>query len=490
MKRLYIILIFIIFTISGNNIAQNNNKPDIERALMSAYPTLNTPNFLPIKFAEEIISLDSTRDRDLAISHDLDEIFFTRVINGQLKIHSMKKINGIWSMPQTVSFNNDYQSAEPAFSPDGSKLFYISNKPLEENGEELKLNIWTVIKDGDTWKQPTRLSESIDYYPSFTKDNKMYYTDAQNDLYSADLIDGKLVNRQKLGDNINTVGAEYNSFIAPDESYLIYTSFGWGDGFGGGDLYISFKNDSGDWDKPINMGGGINSNRHEYCPSVTPDGKYLFFTSNKDNTDDIYWIDAGIIDVLKSKNLNIADYLVSTLADDENINLEELYSDLEKNYSQYCFFNVSVLDNVCNRLLSLNKTSEVLKTIELIQKIYPDDYNDFHKLQTSILTNDNRTYERLKQKYSRHPQLMRGRFEFNINMMGYRFLVNNYIDEAIKVFQLYVFLLPNSFNSYDSYGEALLASGDTAQAIVNYKKSLELNPDNNNAVQVLKAINP
>jgi tetratricopeptide (TPR) repeat protein len=489
MKRTIITFIILILLISGNNIAQLNDKTNIDDALKSLYPTIGTPEYLPIKFGEGIISLDSTRDRDMAISLEFDEIYFTRIINGQMKIHSMKKVEGTWTMPQLASFTDYYQSAEPAFSIDGNRLFYISTKPSEGSTEEINSNIWYLTKNGDEWTQPTRLSENIDFYPTFTKNNKVYYTDAQNDLFSANFENGQLVNRQKLGDNINTEGAEYNSFVAPDESYLIFTSFGWGDGFGGGDLYISFKDENGNWRKPVNMGGGINSNRHEYCPSLSPDGKYLFFTSNKNNGDDLYWIDANIINVLKNKNLNIANYLVSAISKDQNVNLEEIYSELEKGYSQYCFFDETVLDNVSNRLLSLNKTSEVLKTIELIEKLYPNEFNDFHKLKTAILTNDSRAYERLKQKYSRQPQLMRGRFEFNINTLGYRFLINQYIDEALKVFELYVYLLPNSSNSYDSYGEALLAKGDTTQAIVNYKKSLELNPNNNNAVQVLQALN-
>jgi len=47
---------------------------------------------------------------------------------------------------------------------------------------------------------------------------------------------------------------------------------------------------------------------------------------------------------------------------------------------------------------------------------------------------------------------------------------------------------PNSFIPYDSYGEQLLALGDTTQAIINYKKSVELNPRNKGAVNVLKAL--
>ncbi|MEE9443600.1 MAG: alpha/beta fold hydrolase [candidate division Zixibacteria bacterium] len=75
--------------------------------------------------------------------------------------------------------------------------------------------------------------------------------------------------------------------------------------------------------------------------------------------------------------------------------------------------------------------------------------------------------------------------EFRLNQFGYERLLSGKVNEAAGFFKLNIILHPNSFNAYDSYGEALLAKGDTANAIVNYKKSLELNPDNQNAAAVL-----
>lgn len=80
-----------------------------------------------------------------------------------------------------------------------------------------------------------------------------------------------------------------------DESYVIFCSIR-KEGFGQGDLYISFKDDAGNWSKAKNMGSVINTTGHELCPFVTKDGKYFFYTSNQD----IYWVDARIINSLKS----------------------------------------------------------------------------------------------------------------------------------------------------------------------------------------------
>jgi CubicO group peptidase (beta-lactamase class C family) len=78
--------------------------------------------------------------------------------------------------------------------------------------------------------------------------------------------------------------------------------------------------------------------------------------------------------------------------------------------------------------------------------------------------------------------------EFLLNSLGYRLLRANRIEDAIAVFELNVAEYPEASNPYDSLGEVYLAAGDTARAIVNYEKSVELNPDNTNGIAVLERI--
>ena len=76
--------------------------------------------------------------------------------------------------------------------------------------------------------------------------------------------------------------------------------------------------------------------------------------------------------------------------------------------------------------------------------------------------------------------------ENELNALGYQLLWRARIDDALEIFNLMVAEYPGSFNAYDSYGEALIIKGDTAMSIENYEKSLQLNPDNNNAIEMLK----
>ena len=75
-----------------------------------------------------------------------------------------------------------------------------------------------------------------------------------------------------------------------------------------------------------------------------------------------------------------------------------------------------------------------------------------------------------------------------MNILGYQYLQSDKMEEAIELFKLNVLAYPESANTYDSLGEAYMINGDKELAIQNYKKSLELNPDNQNAVQKLKQL--
>lgn len=78
--------------------------------------------------------------------------------------------------------------------------------------------------------------------------------------------------------------------------------------------------------------------------------------------------------------------------------------------------------------------------------------------------------------------------ENEMNLAGYQLLQSSRPNEAAAVFKLNAEAFPNSFNAYDSYGEALLALGDTSQAIENYKKSVHLNPGSENGLKILNEL--
>ena len=91
-------------------------------------------------------------------------------------------------------------------------------------------------------------------------------------------------------------------------------------------------------------------------------------------------------------------------------------------------------------------------------------------------------------KWSQEDENFNAYPEFELNMMGYQMMGADNLAGAIEVFKLNVALFPQSGNVYDSLGESYMNNGETDLAIKNYEKSLELDPNNTNAVEMLKRL--
>jgi Tol biopolymer transport system component len=147
-------------------------------------------------------------------------------------------------------------------------------------------------------------SGAQDYYPTLTRTGTLYFSSnrqgglGENDIYRARRVDGRWTPPENLGRGVNSEFREFDPFIAPDESYVIFASTRPG-GLGGSDLYISFRNARGEWDEPKNMGPSVNSAASDYTPILCPDGRYLFFTSSREGQDDIFWIDSRVVAALR-----------------------------------------------------------------------------------------------------------------------------------------------------------------------------------------------
>ena len=91
---------------------------------------------------------------------------------------------------------------------------------------------------------------------------------------------GQYAAAEALGDSVNSVFDEFNAFVDPAETFIIFSSFGRKDDQGNGDLYIS-KNINGVWASAVHVAAPVNSGALDYCPYISPDKKYFFFTSGR-----------------------------------------------------------------------------------------------------------------------------------------------------------------------------------------------------------------
>lgn len=105
---------------------------------------------------------------------------------------------------------------------------------------------------------------------------------------------------ESSGNLIKTGTQETEPYMAPDESYLIFTSKNRPGGYGGWDLWICFHQPDRSWTEPTNMGPKINTAEDEYGPRVSPYGNFLLFTrENRGKTMDIYWVGIGVVDTCR-----------------------------------------------------------------------------------------------------------------------------------------------------------------------------------------------
>ena len=81
---------------------------------------------------------------------------------------------------------------------------------------------------------------------------------------------------------------------------LILFSASHKDGFGSLDIYVCFKTEDDKWGTPINLGDQVNIDKIERFPTLSPDGKYLFFMRHTE-TQDFFWVSTEIFDELRKK---------------------------------------------------------------------------------------------------------------------------------------------------------------------------------------------
>jgi hypothetical protein len=248
------------------------------------------PGDVPEIFAPGLIS-NGFANRDFTISPAGDEIFFTvQQLNLVSVVMSSTKRNGKWSEPFVASFSGIYNDLEASFTSDGNRLFFSSNRPTSIGDSTNDYNIWYTEKKNGLWSDPVPLdsvvnSEKDEFYPSVAKTGNLYFTTqietgkGKEDIVMCEFKDGHYLQPASLPEAINSKGYEFNAFVDPDEQYILFTAYGRSDDKGHGDLYLSVKKD-GQWQPAVNL-ANINSVSLDYCPFVTWDKKYLFFTSSR-----------------------------------------------------------------------------------------------------------------------------------------------------------------------------------------------------------------
>lgn len=336
-KIIIIAILFSLIACSENKLQTNKEITTIQKEYKGDYFGQEAPNDSALLFAAGFIST-SLYTRDICFMPNGKEAYFcVSALGFNLIFKTFQNEEGIWTEPKPASFIKDfsYMYYEPFISYDGLKMFFLSNMPDTDSIFDDQ-DIWCVNREADDWGDPYNLGDPVntsgaEFFPSLTKNNTLYFTrqpegDANHYIFRSKFTDGKFGEAEILPEQVNIGNARFNAFISPDEDYLIIPAAGMEDTYGGVDYYISFRDKNDNWSIPVNMGNQINSDAaREYSASLSYDGNYLFFMSDRllqdPNTNDlslnnlieiqkgilngnsnIWWINSNIIDSLKEKS--------------------------------------------------------------------------------------------------------------------------------------------------------------------------------------------
>jgi len=284
-------------------------------APQASYLGQPAPGTKPERFAPGLVSTDAI-ELNGVFTPDGREFFFTRLVDGADTMHHSAFANGTWSKPRPLLLfpgRARALAADMSVSPDGQQLYFLGQHPHELAPEKPGYDLWVSRRVSGEWTTaqvvpPPVSTAAEELYPVVVADGSLYFSSnragglGRSDVYRAQrLADGRFADPVNIGPPVNSEFGTGDTFVAPDESYLVVSSRRPG-GFGNGDLFVSFRQKGGGWGEPVNLGASINTDQHEFCPMVTPDGRYLFFsrrwgaTWEETTAGDVYWVDAKVLE--------------------------------------------------------------------------------------------------------------------------------------------------------------------------------------------------
>ncbi|MBX2876967.1 MAG: amidohydrolase family protein [Saprospiraceae bacterium] len=258
-------------------------------------------------FAPGIVSKADRHEFGITFSQAGDECYLGVDEGNRNVTYGFQLVDGVWSQAEALLPDAEGSYHDPMLSIDESRLYYIAHGTRTKKLGKKDANLWYLERTASGWSSPNLLDSTIntpanEFYISFSKSGNLYFASNKQavidepynyDIYMARPGKEAFDSAIRLPNSVNSNRYDADPFVAADESYIIFGSVR-KEGYGHGDLYISFKTETG-WTKAQNMGTAVNNDKHQLCPFVSRDGKYLFFTSDQD----IYWIDAAIINTLK-----------------------------------------------------------------------------------------------------------------------------------------------------------------------------------------------
>ena len=287
------------------------------------YLSQKPPDIFPELFAPSFVNTNAI-EINTVYNASFTELFFTRILDGSFVIHHSEFIEGNWSIPQPIQLFKDDENTsvaiDPSITQDGTVMYFLGINPIDRSNGS-KPDIYRSQKIDGQWQiaqkvgYPISTEEYAESYPVVVADGSIYFTSdrpesiGKRDIFRAQYLgDGKFDIPVNIGIEVNSTQNQRSTYVSPDESFLItgntYTKE---KGFA-----ISFKKD-GKWQTPIpfSLNQPLDKDWIYFCPYMSPDNRYFFFSKRYSDPPDsgwngaikgeVYWMDARSILNLKKR---------------------------------------------------------------------------------------------------------------------------------------------------------------------------------------------
>jgi hypothetical protein len=301
--RIPLSALFVVLVLAGCGSAEPTTAPTRTSPLPTATPSSGAyldqepPGTTAEVFAPGIVSRPDSTEFSGTFSPDGREYYFYRVSeDSSSQILFSKAVDGGWTAPEQLPATAGHDAYTPHLTLDNKRLYFAWRRPAPEGqpGSPSEIGIYVVKRTRTGWSKPDFAGQGM--FPSSSRDGQMYITDKSSlskdgQTYLATIkAQGGLFTDYKRLPIKTDWGSPAHPCIAPDGSYLLF------DVGGGTSLFVSFREADGTWGAPIDLA------KHGFDPLaggayVSPDGKYLFFALR----DDIWWVDARVIEDLRPK---------------------------------------------------------------------------------------------------------------------------------------------------------------------------------------------
>ncbi|MBN1940035.1 MAG: PD40 domain-containing protein [Candidatus Aminicenantes bacterium] len=285
MNKSSYLFLAVILSLGSMILAQERPFPVFKGPYLGQTP----PGSIPEKFAPGFISIFGY-DFVPTFSPALDEVFWGHrptEEGSDNKLYYSRMVNGRWEKPVLAPFSSGAMEYEAQLAVDGKTLYFTRDGDL-----------YLSRKTETGWSEARVLDPPVTkgMCPAVAANGNLYFTAARNKVYGifcSRFADGSYQEPEIA------IRMAAHSWIAPDESFMVFDKYIFNNGVQTSKLYVSFRRSDETWGDPIDLGRDVNVNGTELIAKISPDGKYLFFQRKVDGDTDIYWVDAKIVHDLK-----------------------------------------------------------------------------------------------------------------------------------------------------------------------------------------------